>query len=265
MLITHTSNFLGQNTPCIIASCPTVNNPCFVSAPYPYPRIGQSELWWGTWSLAEHVRLGKAQGKRYVPQRAEVSLRRHSTSTSTSTSISHRLRFPFLVHQNTGYHVCYSVSRDTDARLCRSRALQRLLSLSNHGRGYLPRDSSMASPEPSASASSAPAPRPKATDPILRNTLRYTVSAREYASLHRYILSRSRVLRRAAPSPSSVERALQPKQRGDGDYNARAVRHALRVFAATWLGMKGWEGITSRMGKKECVIFPPDLCTVHCC
>jgi hypothetical protein len=87
-------------------------------------------------------------------------------------------------------------------------------------------------------------------DPILRNTLRYTVSAREYAALHKYILSRSRTLRRAAPSPSSVDKALQPKKGGD-DYNARAVRHSLRVFAATWLGMATWEKIQRRMKKTE--------------
>lgn len=89
-------------------------------------------------------------------------------------------------------------------------------------------------------------------DPVLRNALRYTVSAREYAALHKYILSRSRALRRAAPSPASVEKALQPKK-GRDDYNARAVRHALRVFSLTWLGMKGWEAVERRMKNKEYV------------
>lgn len=110
------------------------------------------------------------------------------------------------------------------------------------------------SQEPSGSdkpAAPAPTPRASATaDPILRNTLRYTVSAREYAALHKYILSRSRALRRAAPTPASVDKALRPKKGGD-DYNARAVRHALRVFAVTWLGMKGWEAVARRMKNKE--------------
>jgi len=104
-------------------------------------------------------------------------------------------------------------------------------------------------------------------DPILRNTLRYTVSAREYAALHKYIISRSRALRRAAPTPAAVDKALNPpvkqttggkdekkaaptRRRGD-DFNARTVRHALRVFAATWIGMKGWEAIAKKMGKQE--------------
>ncbi|KFH45400.1 hypothetical protein ACRE_037580 [Hapsidospora chrysogenum ATCC 11550] len=97
------------------------------------------------------------------------------------------------------------------------------------------------------------APPPKATastDPILRNALRYTVSADEYATLHKYILSRSRALRRVAPSPGGVDKALRPRK-GRDDYNARAVRHALRVFAATWLGMKGWDTVERRMKNKE--------------
>lgn len=107
--------------------------------------------------------------------------------------------------------------------------------------------------DPSDGASGRrPSTSKAANDPILRNTLRYTVSAREYAALHKYILSRSRALRRAAPSPANVEKALQPKK-GRDDYNARAVRHALRVFSLTWLGMKGWEAIERRMSNKEYV------------
>jgi hypothetical protein len=114
-------------------------------------------------------------------------------------------------------------------------------------------------------ASSSPAPVPPSPggkavasttgssagpDPILRNALRYTISPREYAALHRYVLSKSRALRRATPSPSSVEKALQPRKGGD-DYNAKAVRHSLRVFTATWIGMKAWDAIMRRLGNKE--------------
>lgn len=84
----------------------------------------------------------------------------------------------------------------------------------------------------------------------MRNALRYTMSAREYASLHKYILSRSRVLRRATPSPSQIEKAMQPSK-GKDDYNAKTVRHALRVFVTTYLGMKGWDIIAKRMSDKE--------------
>lgn len=112
----------------------------------------------------------------------------------------------------------------------------------------------MASPSPSGVGDppSSRSSRSSAgtTDAVLRNTLRYTISAREYAALHKYILSRSRVLRRATPNPSRVEKALQPPK-GSDDYNARTVRHALRVFVGTWLGMKGWDVVAKRMKKEE--------------
>ena len=107
----------------------------------------------------------------------------------------------------------------------------------------------MSSPAPGAggerrgSASSA-------SDPVLRNALRYTISAREYASLHKYILSKSKTLRRATPSPAAAEKVLQPNPKGD-DYNVKAVRHAIRVFATTFVGMKGWEMVLRRMGDPE--------------
>lgn len=105
--------------------------------------------------------------------------------------------------------------------------------------------------ESSVSSGDASSSRSRAVnDPVLRNTLRYTISAHEYASLHKYILSRSRVLRRATPTPTRVEKALQPPKGGD-DYNVRTVRHALRVFVMTFLGMKGWDIVAKRMGKEE--------------
>lgn len=119
-------------------------------------------------------------------------------------------------------------------------------------------------------------------DAVLRNTLRYTISAREYAALHKYVLSRSRALRRAAPLPATVDKAFLPpptqqqqkkqqkkktKRQGQGqgqdvgkaaagatggdDYNARAVRHALRVFAATLVGVKAWEAVMRRLGRQR--------------
>ncbi|PHH70154.1 hypothetical protein CDD82_7301 [Ophiocordyceps australis] len=127
----------------------------------------------------------------------------------------------------------------------------------------------MASPGASAasaaSADAAAGPRRRGrdtatADAVLRNTLRYTVSAKEYACLHRYILSKSRLVRRHVPSPASVERVLQQQQLqqqqqlphaadspGHHDYNARAVRHALRVLVVTWLGSKAWQGVTGRL------------------
>ncbi|KFA65310.1 hypothetical protein S40285_02708 [Stachybotrys chlorohalonatus IBT 40285] len=111
----------------------------------------------------------------------------------------------------------------------------------------------MASASPGSVSSSpgdAAAPA-RSIDPVLRNTLRYTVSAREYAALHKYVLSRSRVLRRATPSPGSVDKALQPGRAGGDDFTARAVRHALRVFVTTYLGQKGWEAVARRVQSKD--------------
>lgn len=159
-----------------------------------------------------------------------------------------------------------------------------------------------------ASVSSAPPSTPrrpsgvsaKATsDPVLRNTLRYTISAREYALLHRYVLSRSRQLKKRVPTVETVNRIMngdpnvaKPKSRnrsrkgkdkgkeatsssdglsvadvgstsagvdagagamvGADDYNARAVRHSLRVFGTTAAALKIWELVAERlMGQKR--------------
>lgn len=140
------------------------------------------------------------------------------------------------------------------------------------------------------------------TDPILRNTLRYTISAREYALLHRYVLSRSRQLKKRVPTVETVNRiinnnnnnnngssssssggggakksSISSKEKGKeewtvrdvgstsaglkagagamlvaDDYNARAVRHSLRVLVLTAAGMKGYALIAERlMGAKK--------------
>lgn len=141
----------------------------------------------------------------------------------------------------------------------------------------------------SSGASADPPPRAggvsakQTTDPVLRNTLRYTISAREYALLHRYILSRSRQLKKRVPtvetvnrimngpSVSSAKKAIAAEMSvrdvgstsagvragagamvGADDYNARAVRHSLRVFAATAAGMKLYALVAERfMGAKR--------------
>ncbi|KAK3906067.1 hypothetical protein C8A05DRAFT_41064 [Staphylotrichum tortipilum] len=118
------------------------------------------------------------------------------------------------------------------------------------------------------------------TDPILRNALRYTISAREYATLHKYVISRSRALKKRAPTVETVQRIMEggagrgarakparksAKGKGKGkdgaededawhpvdDYNARAIRHSVRVFVATGAMMKLWGVVSARlMGKK---------------
>ncbi|GAB1316160.1 Transmembrane protein 135 N-terminal domain-containing protein [Madurella fahalii] len=119
------------------------------------------------------------------------------------------------------------------------------------------------------------------SDPILRNALRYTISAREYALLHKYVISRSRVLKKRAPTVDTMQRIMDgtpqnrgraqslskgDKRKGKGkegeedkiplvgganDYNARAIRHSIRVFIATGALMKLWEVVSARLMRKK--------------
>jgi len=82
-------------------------------------------------------------------------------------------------------------------------------------------------------------------DPILRNALRYTISAKEYETLHKYIISRSKVLKRNAPTVAKVEKLVE--RPGRDDYNAAAVRDSLRVFMGTSAGLKAWAVISERL------------------
>ncbi|KAF7894647.1 uncharacterized protein EAF01_010097 [Botrytis porri] len=81
-------------------------------------------------------------------------------------------------------------------------------------------------------------------DPILRNAIRYTISAKEYETLHKYIISRSKVLKRNAPTVTKVEKLVE--RPGRDDYNAAAVRGSLRLFLATNAGLKIWSLITEK-------------------
>ncbi|EMR69023.1 hypothetical protein MGN70_000239 [Eutypa lata] len=117
--------------------------------------------------------------------------------------------------------------------------------------------------------------KPKtAVDPVLRNALRYTISAREYEKLHKYVLSKSRVLKKRMPTVNAVETYMEgtssrrgsvvrrdtgkgkgkekdvaqdSNKKGGDTFNARTIRHALRVFIATGLGMKAYEVAMARL------------------
>jgi len=131
-------------------------------------------------------------------------------------------------------------------------------------------------PRPRAASGSKPN---SAADPVLRNALRYTISAREYETLHKYVISRSRLLRKRAPTVNTVEKYMggetsrrrdsvaretgkgkgkesapsrAPSRRGGDTYNARAIRHALRVFVLTGVGAKAFEILMARLkGQNE--------------
>lgn len=118
-------------------------------------------------------------------------------------------------------------------------------------------------PQPLARARSSQAKSP--ADPVVRNAIRYTMSPREYELLHKYVLSRSRLLRRRAPAVDKYPDTGRGKKGPDysaaaparGDtYNARAIRHALRVFVASGVGMKAYALVKARLqGGPACV--PP--------
>lgn len=83
----------------------------------------------------------------------------------------------------------------------------------------------------------------KKVDPVLRNALRYTVSARDYQHLHQYLISRSSTLRKRAPTVARFESIV----RSEHDFNPAAVRASLRVFLASQAGLKLWDLISTRL------------------
>lgn len=88
---------------------------------------------------------------------------------------------------------------------------------------------------------------------ILRNTLRYTISAKEYQTLHKYIISRSRVLKRNAPTVPQLEKLVA--RPGGEDYNAAAVRASLRLFFASSAALKAYTVISERFLGKDIVRY----------
>lgn len=85
----------------------------------------------------------------------------------------------------------------------------------------------------------SPPPSPaKKIDPILRNALRYTISAKEYETLHQYLISRGPpAIQRRAPQPPRYSSIVQSKN----DFNVAAIRAAFRIFVATQTGLKIWD------------------------
>lgn len=104
----------------------------------------------------------------------------------------------------------------------------------------------MAPPDPYPSP--PPSPAQIKADPILRNALRYTLSAKEYKTLHQYLISRSPpAVRKRALQPSKYAALIQAKD----DYNGAAIRASLRVFLATQTSLKLWELIKGTLFARE--------------
>jgi hypothetical protein len=98
----------------------------------------------------------------------------------------------------------------------------------------------MSSPSESQPSSSG---KPKTIDPVLRNALRYTISAKEYELLHQYLLSRAPAVKKRTPNPKRFDAI----SKGPDDYNVAAIRASLRVGVATFSGLKAWELISTRL------------------
>lgn len=103
----------------------------------------------------------------------------------------------------------------------------------------------MASKEPpDGYPSPPPSPAKKKMDPVLRNALRYTISQKEYETLHKYLLSRSPpAVRRKAPLPQKYQKIVQKSD----DYKTAAIRASIRVFVISQLGLKLWDVISTRL------------------
>ena len=114
--------------------------------------------------------------------------------------------------------------------------------------------STMASKDPYPSP--PPSPAQIKTDPILRNALRYTLSAKEYKTFHQYLISRSpTAVRTRALAPPKYAALVQTKD----DYNGAAIRASLRAFIATQTSLKLWELIKGSLlnrGKPQRYVNP---------
>ena len=103
----------------------------------------------------------------------------------------------------------------------------------------------MPSSAASSSSSAASSASGKPLDAVTRNALRYSLSAREYKLLHRFLIERSATAKRRVPAPARYERVVTGAP--EDDYNAAAVRAALRVWLATYSGLKIWDLLSARL------------------
>jgi len=107
--------------------------------------------------------------------------------------------------------------------------------------------SSVSSDPSSAPSSSSSDSSKRPIDPVLRNALRYTVSAKEYKLLHEYLISRSAAAEKRAPKPKRYEALVKSTE----DYNVATVRVSLRVLIAAFTGLKGWEFISKKLLERK--------------
>ena len=102
-----------------------------------------------------------------------------------------------------------------------------------------------------ATHSSAPHDDGKKLDPALRAALRYTISTGEYRKLHAYLSNRASRTVKSAPPPGQYEAAVQ----GRDDFNAAAVRAALRTFVATQAGLRFYDLVLNVLLRRQSVKY----------
>ncbi|KAL5115769.1 hypothetical protein ACEQ8H_006377 [Pleosporales sp. CAS-2024a] len=89
--------------------------------------------------------------------------------------------------------------------------------------------------------SSSRSDKPPRSNAMVVAVLRYSMSAREYELLHRFLLSRAHAVRRRCPLPAEVGAMCQD------DYMAAAVRASTRLGVATTAALKGWECVNTTL------------------
>ncbi|MCJ1354827.1 MAG: hypothetical protein MMC33_004817 [Icmadophila ericetorum] len=95
-----------------------------------------------------------------------------------------------------------------------------------------------------SSKSTSPSTSSHFVDPVLRNALRYTISAEEYRTLHEYIIKRSpQAVRRRTLQPGRYDAIVKSKD----DYTAAAFRASLRIFVATQTALKLWDVVSLQL------------------
>jgi len=96
----------------------------------------------------------------------------------------------------------------------------------------------------STTSSSSGSSRPRNIDPVLRNALRYTVSAKEYKLLHQYLISRApRPVQKRTPAPKRYEDVVKSTD----EYFAAAIRASARIWIGTFTALKLWEVVQEKV------------------
>ena len=111
-------------------------------------------------------------------------------------------------------------------------------------------------------ASQSPAssdPTHKKIDPKLATALRFTISAKEYGALHALLQKRApKQVEQRAVGPKAYAAALH----GKDDYNAAAVRAAVRVFLVSRAGLGLYDALIALIRRRRGVVLQYVLLSV---